>query len=73
MAASILVSTFRVVDLREFIDDSPARGELAGSGTIRADALWRLNYDEQAGPEDHREAVSWFAREVRFGMRSEIG
>jgi asparagine synthase (glutamine-hydrolysing) len=44
-------------DLRELINDSLVRGELAGSGMIRADALRRLISDEQAGREDHAKQI----------------
>jgi asparagine synthase (glutamine-hydrolysing) len=39
-------------DLREVIQDVLVRGELAGSGMIRRDALLGLIRDEQAGRED---------------------
>jgi asparagine synthase (glutamine-hydrolysing) len=44
-------------DLREVINDSLVRGELVGSGMIRADALHRLISDEQAGREDHAKQI----------------
>ena len=44
-------------DLRELINDSLVRGELVGSGIIRADALRRLISDEQAGREDHAKQI----------------
>jgi asparagine synthase (glutamine-hydrolysing) len=44
-------------DLRELINDSLVRGELVGSGVIRADPLRRLISDEQAGREDHAKQI----------------
>jgi asparagine synthase (glutamine-hydrolysing) len=44
-------------DLRELINDSLVRGELTGSGIIRADALRRLISDEQVGREDHAKQI----------------
>ena len=44
-------------DLRELINDSLVRGELASSGIIRPDALRRLISDEQAGREDHAKQI----------------
>jgi asparagine synthase (glutamine-hydrolysing) len=44
-------------DLQEVINDVLVRGELVGSGMIRADALRRLIQDEQAGREDHAKQI----------------
>jgi asparagine synthase (glutamine-hydrolysing) len=44
-------------DLQEVINDSLVRGELVGSGIIRADALRRLISDEKAGREDHAKQI----------------
>ena len=44
-------------DLQEVINDVLVRGELAGSGIIRADALRRLIQDEKAGREDHAKQI----------------
>jgi asparagine synthase (glutamine-hydrolysing) len=44
-------------DLRELINDSLVRGELTGSGIIRADALRRLISDEQAGRQDNAKQI----------------
>jgi asparagine synthase (glutamine-hydrolysing) len=40
-------------DLQEVINDTLVRGELVGSGIIRAGALGRLLQDEKVGREDH--------------------
>jgi asparagine synthase (glutamine-hydrolysing) len=44
-------------DLQELINDALVRGELVGSGVIRANALRRLIDDEQAGREDHAKQI----------------
>jgi asparagine synthase (glutamine-hydrolysing) len=44
-------------DLREVINDVLVRGELAGSGMIRAAALDRLIADERAGREDNAKQI----------------
>ena len=44
-------------DLHELINDVLVRGELAGSGVIRAGALRNLIDDEQAGREDHAKQI----------------
>ena len=44
-------------DLQEVINDVLVRGELVGSGIIRAGALRRLISDEQAGREDHAKQI----------------
>ena len=44
-------------DLQEVINDSLVRGELVGSGIIRADALRHLISDEKAGREDHAKQI----------------
>ena len=44
-------------DLQEVINDALVRGELVGSGIIRADALRRLISDEKAGREDHAKQI----------------
>ena len=44
-------------DLQEVINDVLVRGELVGSGIIRAGALRRLILDEQAGREDHAKQI----------------
>jgi asparagine synthase (glutamine-hydrolysing) len=44
-------------DLQELIHDALVRGELAGSGMIRAGALRRLIEDERAGREDHAKQI----------------
>ncbi len=44
-------------DLQEVINDALIRGELVGSGIIRADALRRLIEDEKAGREDHAKQI----------------
>jgi asparagine synthase (glutamine-hydrolysing) len=44
-------------DLDELINDVLVRGELVGSGMIRAAALRRLIRDEQAGREDHAKQI----------------
>ena len=44
-------------DLQEVINDSLVRGELVGSGMIRADTLQRLIHDERAGREDHAKQI----------------
>src|SRR5689334_5010714 len=43
--------------LHELINDALVRGELVGSGVIRAGALRRLIDDEQAGREDHAKQI----------------
>src|SRR5205807_6047800 len=44
-------------DLQEVINDSLVRGELVGSGMIRADTLQRLIHDERTGREDHAKQI----------------
>jgi asparagine synthase (glutamine-hydrolysing) len=44
-------------DLQELINDALVRGELAGSGIVRADALRRLISEEQAGRQDHAKQI----------------
>ena len=44
-------------DLREVINDVLVRGELVGSGMIRAGALDRLIQDERAGREDNAKQI----------------
>ena len=44
-------------DLREVINDVLVRGELVGSGMIRAGALDRLIHDERAGREDNAKQI----------------
>jgi asparagine synthase (glutamine-hydrolysing) len=44
-------------DLREIINDVLVRGELVGSGMIRADALDVLIQDEQAGRQDNAKQI----------------
>ena len=44
-------------DLQEVINDVLVRGELVGSGMIRADALDRLIQDERAGREDNAKQI----------------
>jgi asparagine synthase (glutamine-hydrolysing) len=44
-------------DLEEVINDGLMRGELVGSGIIRADALRRLIQDDKAGREDHAKQI----------------
>jgi asparagine synthase (glutamine-hydrolysing) len=44
-------------DLQGLINDALVRGELVGSGVIRAGALRRLIDDEQAGREDHAKQI----------------
>jgi asparagine synthase (glutamine-hydrolysing) len=44
-------------DLRVVINDVLVRGELVGSGMIRADALDRLIQDERAGREDNAKQI----------------
>ena len=44
-------------DLRAVINDVLVRGELVGSGMIRADALDRLIQDERAGREDNAKQI----------------
>ena len=44
-------------DLQEVINDVLVRGELAGSGMIRAGALDRLIQDERAGREDNAKQI----------------
>ena len=44
-------------DLQEIINDTLVRGELVGSGVIRAEALQRLIRDEQAGREDYAKQI----------------
>jgi asparagine synthase (glutamine-hydrolysing) len=44
-------------DLQEVINDTLVRGELVGSGIIRAGALGRLLQDEKVGREDHSKQI----------------
>jgi asparagine synthase (glutamine-hydrolysing) len=44
-------------DLQEVIDDVLVRGEVVGSGMIRADALDRIIQDERAGREDNAKQI----------------
>jgi asparagine synthase (glutamine-hydrolysing) len=44
-------------DLQEVINDTLVRGELVGSGLLRAGALARLIQDEKAGREDHSKQI----------------
>jgi asparagine synthase (glutamine-hydrolysing) len=57
-------------DLQEVINDTLVRGELVGSGIIRAGALQRLIQDEQVGREDYAKQI-WQLLSLELWYRNE--